>query len=238
MINEKSVSKSQQRLMGQIYGVRKFMDSGGKEGLDPKDVDPKYREMIVQKAKEWEGKKSLKSYASTKHKGLPDEVVKESSDLSKLSFLIGKPIKLIKTLHTTGNYDSKTNSIAKVKKEEEVNGLIGGFDNEGGFSVPYMIISTPDGSKVIGHIIWDQKRKEFIEGYSSFHYVYSPADEASSRNLDLFKINYYEEMQESEVPTIYPYLNPDSKKAKKKTPESKMQNLADYREFISKKNKK
>jgi hypothetical protein len=112
-----SVSKSQQRLMGQIYGVRRFMDSDGKEGLDPKDVDPKYREMIVQKAKEWEGKKSLKSYASTKHKGLP-------------------------------------------------------------------------------------------------------------------------EVKEGEVPTIYPYLNPDSNKPKKKTPESKLQNLADYREFVSKKNKK
>jgi hypothetical protein len=112
-----SVSKSQQRLMGQIYGVRKFMDSDGKQGLDPKDVDPKYREMIVQKAKEWEGKKSLKSYASTKHKSLP-------------------------------------------------------------------------------------------------------------------------EVKEGEVPTIYPYLNPDSNKPKKKTPGSKLQNLADYREFISKKNKK
>ena len=113
MIQEKSVSKSQQRLMGQIYGVRKFMDTDGKEGIDPNDIGQEYRDMIVQRAKDWEGKKSLKSYASTKHKGLP-------------------------------------------------------------------------------------------------------------------------EVKEKEVPTIYPYLKPESNKAKKKSQSAKMQNLADYREFTSK----
>ncbi len=117
-----SVSKSQQALMGQVYGVRKWYDSEGKEGLDPKDINPKYRKKIVDMAKGWKKKKSLKDYASTKHKGLPQ--VKEEIDL-----------------------------------------------------------------------------------------------------------------QENEVPTIYPYLNPDSKKSKKKSKTAKMQNLADYREFISKINK-
>jgi len=36
------------------------------------------------------------------------------------------------------------------------------------------------------------------------------------------------------VPTVYPYLNPESNKPKKKSQSAKMQNLADYREFISK----
>jgi hypothetical protein len=121
MINEKSVSKSQQRLMGQVYGVRKFMDSDGKEGLDPKDVNPEYRDKIVSMAKEWDKKKSLKAYASTKHKKLP----------------------------------------------------------------------------------------EVKEDY----------------------------MGEEEVPTIYTYLKPESNKANKKSRSAKMQNLADYREFTSKKNK-
>ena len=30
-----ALSKTQQRLMGQAYGVRKFMDTNGKDGIDP-----------------------------------------------------------------------------------------------------------------------------------------------------------------------------------------------------------
>jgi hypothetical protein len=227
-----SVSQTQQRLMGQIYGVRKFMDTGGKQGLDPKDVNPKYRSMIAQKAKEWKGEKSLKAYASTKHKGLPEEVVKESFDPNKLSFLVGKPISLTKTLHTTGKYDPETGAMPKVQRDESINGIIKGFDDEEGFSVPYMVISTTDGNKILGHVIWDKKTKEFVEGNSSYHYVYTPQDEKSARNLELFKVNFYEEVQESEIPTIYPYLEPDSKKSRKKSPHAKLQNLVDYREYI------
>lgn len=111
--------------MGQVYGVRKWMDTDGKEGLDPKDVNPEYRDKIVDMAKGWEKKKSLKAYASTKHKKLPE--VKEGAETQ------------------TGN--------------------------------------------------------------------------------------------PGEVPAIFPYLKADSNKPKKKSPSAKMQNLADYREFISRKNK-
>jgi hypothetical protein len=109
-----SVSKSQQRLMGQVYGVRKWIDSDGKKGLDPKDVNTEYREKIVDMAKGWNKKKSLKDYASTKHENLPEEV------------------------------------------------------------------------------------------------------------------------EESEIPTIYSYLKPEDNKPKKRSESSKMQNLADYREFVEK----
>lgn len=68
-----SVSRTQQRLMGQAHAVRKFMDTRGKEGLDPADIDPKYKEDIVGIAKNMK-KKSLKHYAETKHKNLPEEV--------------------------------------------------------------------------------------------------------------------------------------------------------------------
>lgn len=125
MINEKSVSASQQRLMGQAYGVRQFMDSEGKEGLDPKKVDGRYRKTIVKLAKEMT-KKALEDFAKTKHKGLPE--VKESSE-------------------------------------------------------------TPAGNP-------------------------------------------------GEVPTLYPYLKPESNQPKKKDKVAKMQNIADYRDFMAKKNKK
>lgn len=68
-----AVSKTQQRLMGQAYGVRKWMDTNGKEGIDPKDVKSAYRETIVDLAKNMK-KKSLKDFASTEHKKLPEEV--------------------------------------------------------------------------------------------------------------------------------------------------------------------
>lgn len=117
MMNEKSVSRSQQRLMGQVYGVRKWYDSHGKEGLNPKDIEGEYREKIVKMAKDWDKKKDLKDYASTKHKGLPE-----------------------------------------IKEENS-----------------------------------------------------------------------------KEVPTIFPYLNPEANTPKKRTKYSKMQNISDYREFINKK---
>ena len=53
-----SVSRTQQRLMGQAHAVRKFMDTRGKEGLDPADIDPEYKEDIVGIAKNMK-KKSI-----------------------------------------------------------------------------------------------------------------------------------------------------------------------------------
>lgn len=73
MLNEKSVSRTQQRLMGQAYGVRKWMDTNGKEGINPRDIKSAYRETIVDIATNMK-KKALKDYASTKHKNIPEEV--------------------------------------------------------------------------------------------------------------------------------------------------------------------
>lgn len=73
MLNEKSLSKSQQRLMGQAYGVRKFMDTNGKDGIDPDSIKSAYRQTIVELASNMK-KKSLKDFASTKHNKLPEEV--------------------------------------------------------------------------------------------------------------------------------------------------------------------
>lgn len=68
-----AVSRTQQRLMGQAYGVRKWMDTNGKEGINPSDIKSAYRETIIDIAKNMK-KKALKDYASTKHKKLPEEV--------------------------------------------------------------------------------------------------------------------------------------------------------------------
>jgi hypothetical protein len=68
-----SVSRTQQRLMGQAYGVRKWMDTNGKDGLNPKKIDSAYRETIVDLANNMK-KKSLKDFAKTKHNNIPEEI--------------------------------------------------------------------------------------------------------------------------------------------------------------------
>jgi hypothetical protein len=68
-----SVSKTQQRLMGQAYQVRKFIDTDGKKGKDPKTIDSEYRDAILDIAKGMK-KKSLKDFAKTKHENIPEEV--------------------------------------------------------------------------------------------------------------------------------------------------------------------
>lgn len=61
-----SVSKSQQRLMGQAYAYKTGQ-------LKSKDLNPEYRKQIKDISKSM-SKKDLKDYASTKHKKLPEEV--------------------------------------------------------------------------------------------------------------------------------------------------------------------
>lgn len=68
-----AVSKTQQRLMGLSYGVRKFIDTNGKDGIDPDSIKSAYRETIVEIANNMK-KKALKDFASTKHNKLPEEV--------------------------------------------------------------------------------------------------------------------------------------------------------------------
>lgn len=61
-----SVSKTQQRLMGQAYALK----TGKKK---KKDLDPKYADEISDLAKSMT-KKQLKDFAGTKHDKLPEKV--------------------------------------------------------------------------------------------------------------------------------------------------------------------
>lgn len=72
-----SVSKSQQRLMGQAYAYK----TGE---LKSKDLNPEYADEIKDLAKSMT-KKKLKEFASTKHNKLPNKV-KESKILDFQSF--------------------------------------------------------------------------------------------------------------------------------------------------------
>jgi hypothetical protein len=72
-----SVSKSQQRLMGQAYAYKKG-------DLKSKDLNPEYADDIKDLSKSMTLKK-LKQYASTKHDKLPEKV-KESRIMNFQSF--------------------------------------------------------------------------------------------------------------------------------------------------------
>ena len=67
-----STTPAQQRLMGQAYAVKT-----GK--LDPKNIDPKYRDQIVDLADSM-SKKDLKDFAETKH----SEMKKESKEMKNI----------------------------------------------------------------------------------------------------------------------------------------------------------
>lgn len=98
-INEKSVSKSQQRLMGQAYAYKKG-------DLKNKDLNPKYSEQIKKLADSMT-LKQLKDFASTKHKGL-----KESNILSFEMFL--------EKLNSNKLYDFYYKKFKNSEKEEEL----------------------------------------------------------------------------------------------------------------------
>lgn len=73
-----SVSKTQQRLMGQAYAYK----TGE---LKAKDLNPEYADEIKKLAKSMT-EKQLKDFASTKHKGIPEKV--EESNVMKFSQFI------------------------------------------------------------------------------------------------------------------------------------------------------
>lgn len=73
MVNEKSVSKTQQRLFGQAYAVKVWKRSEGKRGVNPKDLNPKYKKEILALADSVSLAK-LREFAETKHKDLPEEL--------------------------------------------------------------------------------------------------------------------------------------------------------------------
>ena len=93
-----SRSTKQQGLMGQAYAIRKFQRTHGKEGLNPKDIPAEYRDDIKDVSKQMK-LKSLKDFASTSHKGLPEEVEEELK--------VEDTSKEIPTIYTSLNPDSK-----------------------------------------------------------------------------------------------------------------------------------
>ena len=75
----------------------------------------------------------------------------------------------------------------KLERKEEINGPIKGIDTSNG--VPMLVVGNAEG-KNAASIMWH--KNEFVEGWSSYHYVYQGATPKDSRILELFKANFYD----------------------------------------------
>ena len=107
----------------------------------------------------------------------------------KLSFLIGKPINLIKTQISVDKWNPDSSQMDKARTEEEVNGIIGdiGVDYDG-MEFPGFVLLDSNGKRK-GLVMYDSKKDEFIEGDSSFYYTYTGLTDLDNRTLDLVKNN-------------------------------------------------
>jgi hypothetical protein len=112
---------------------------------------------------------------------------------SKLNFIIGKPISLIKRLHTS-KYNPESGKLEKIRKDVEISGEVVAIKSDDPFSTPEMIVKCPD---TVCNIMFEEGKNRFIEGESNFLYEYIPISERDSIILNLFKNNYYESDEET-----------------------------------------
>ena len=95
-IQEKAVSKQQQKFFGLVRAIQKGEASGSPE---------------AEKAAKDMSKKDVKDYASTKHKGLPKKVQSESELNKRIKELKNKPVKEELPPHLAKHFDKKGNAI-------------------------------------------------------------------------------------------------------------------------------
>ena len=98
----------------------------------------------------------------------------------KLNELIGKPISLIRTLHTRGKYNPETGEMNKVTEDKQIDGVIGEIVDER--AAKGLKVMNSQGGK-IAFLMYDKHYGSFIEGDSTFHVTYKGADETSERIL-------------------------------------------------------
>lgn len=112
-----------------------------------------------------------------------NQVITESLK-GKLGFLEGKPISLLRTLHTVDKWDEEKKNMSMKTTVEEVNGFIGQIGDYEGYDTPGFWLMDERGRKK-GFVMWDEKSKEFIDGDSTFKYTYQGKADKDSRVLQL-----------------------------------------------------
>ncbi len=106
----------------------------------------------------------------------------------KLSFLEGKPISLIKTLHTVGKWNDEKREMDKITRDEDFDGFIGKIGDYEGYETPGFWVMDDNG-KMKGFVMYDKKTDDFVEGNSMYHYTYQGKTEKDKRILQLFLDN-------------------------------------------------
>lgn len=113
--------------------------------------------------------------------GLINESLKD-----ELSDLEGKPISLVKTLHTAGKWNDEKREMDKVTKDEEFDGIIGQIGDYEGYDTPGFWVIDSNGKKK-GFVMYDKKTDKFVEGNSIYHYTYQGKTEEDNKVLELIK---------------------------------------------------
>ena len=116
-----------------------------------------------------------------------NQVITESLK-GKLGFLEGKPITLIKTLHTVDKWNEKDQAMGMKTTDEEVSGFIGQIGDYEGYDTPGFWLVDERG-KNKGFVMWDHNTKEFIDGDSSYKYTYQGKTDKDNRILQLMLDN-------------------------------------------------
>jgi hypothetical protein len=117
---------------------------------------------------------------STQKEMFEGELTEATTVEDKLNELVGTPINLIRTKHTTGKYNPEKGEMDKVSIDEPIDGVIGEIVNDG--VVKGIKVMNPQGSK-ISFLMYDKKIGKFIDGDSTFSYTYEAADDKSERIL-------------------------------------------------------
>jgi len=100
--------------------------------------------------------------------------------------LIGRPISLIRTLHTIGKWDETSRGMEKVTKDEKVMGFIGPMGEYDGYETSGFWLMDDMGKKK-GYILYDKKTGEFVDGESTYHYTYTGETQEDISLLGLIK---------------------------------------------------
>lgn len=232
-----SISRAQQAVMGQAWGLRKGL-------LKLKDIDSKYRKEIKGIANGDMTDKELKKFASTKSKPLPHYVEAGKPYAEKPaneSDSFGPDLLDDATQHY--NVGDKF-LIINTSKFPDWYGGFRGYEN---LKVGDAISITKIGKNANGFVYFNDKDPEFGLGVNDIRMITGKIKEseglvekgiavagATSPLITSSTVPLYTPglSPGRGIASITPVLNPDVKAPKKGR---KMQNLADYREYINKK---
>ncbi len=115
------------------------------------------------------------------------QVLNESLE-DRLSFLLGKSINLIKTHHTVGKWDDEKMEMEKITSDKRIAGFIDSIGKYMGHEIPGFSVVDDNGNK-IAMLIYDEKIDSFVEGNTTYHFVYKGDTDKDERILQLVKDN-------------------------------------------------